>query len=56
MHEKPDVVKTHLRNLVIRPDMIGSVVGVYNGKSFVSVEIKVMQSLPILCFVLLVVL
>eukprot|EP00286_Rhodomonas_abbreviata_P024205 CAMPEP_0181307960 /NCGR_PEP_ID=MMETSP1101-20121128/11179_1 /TAXON_ID=46948 /ORGANISM="Rhodomonas abbreviata, Strain Caron Lab Isolate" /LENGTH=144 /DNA_ID=CAMNT_0023414253 /DNA_START=36 /DNA_END=470 /DNA_ORIENTATION=- len=40
MHEKPDVVKTHLRNLVIMPDMIGSVVGVYNGKSYVSVEIK----------------
>jgi small subunit ribosomal protein S15e len=42
MHEKPDVVKTHLRNMVIMPEMIGSVVGVYNGKSFVSVEIKVL--------------
>jgi ribosomal protein uS19 len=41
MHEKPDVVKTHLRNMVILPEMIGSVVGVYNGKTFTAVEIKV---------------
>jgi ribosomal protein S19 len=40
MHEKPDVVKTHLRNMIIMPEMIGSVVGVYNGRSYVSVEIK----------------
>lgn len=25
MHEKPDVVKTHLRNMIIMPEMIGSV-------------------------------
>ena len=41
MHEKPDVVKTHLRNMVIMPEMIGSMVGVYNGKTFTAVEIKV---------------
>ncbi len=41
MHETPDVVKTHLRNMVILPEMIGSVVGVYNGKTFTAVEIKV---------------
>ena len=35
------VVKTHLRNMVIIPEMIGSIVGVYNGKSFNQVEIKV---------------
>ena len=40
MHEKPAVVKTHLRNMIIMPEMIGSVVGVYNGKTYVSVEIK----------------
>lgn len=40
-HEKPDVVKTHLRNMIITPKMIGSMVGVYNGKVFNSVEIKV---------------
>ena len=38
--EKPAVVKTHLRNHVIVPEMIGSIVGVYNGKQFNSVEIK----------------
>lgn len=38
--EKPAVVKTHLRNTVILPEMIGSVVGVYNGKVFNVVEIK----------------
>merc|ERR1712138_286423 len=32
--EKPERIKTHL------PDMIGSVVGVYNGKVFNQVEIK----------------
>jgi small subunit ribosomal protein S15e len=38
--EKPDVVKTHLRDMIIVPEMIGSVVGVYNGKVFNQVEIK----------------
>lgn len=38
--EKPDMVKTHLRNMIIVPEMIGSVIGVYNGKTFTSVEIK----------------
>ena len=33
-NEKPDVVKTHLRNMVIVPEMTGSIVGVYNGKTF----------------------
>ena len=39
--EKPEVVKTHLRNMIILPEMIGSIVGVYNGKTFNQVEIKV---------------
>lgn len=39
-HEKPAAVKTHLRNMIIVPEMIGSVVGVYNGKTFNQVEIK----------------
>ena len=39
-HEKPDTVKTHLRNMIIVPEMIGSVCGVYNGKTFITVEIK----------------
>ena len=39
--EKPQIIKTHLRNMIIVPEMIGSIVGVYNGKSFTIVEIKV---------------
>lgn len=38
--EKPDEVKTHLRNMVILPEMVGSIVAVYNGKCFNQVEIK----------------
>lgn len=38
--EKPEVVKTHLRDMLILPEMVGSVVGVYNGKTFNQVEIK----------------
>ena len=32
--EKPSPVRTHLRNMIIVPEMIGSIVGVYNGKTF----------------------
>jgi small subunit ribosomal protein S15e len=39
-NEKPAVVKTHLRNMIVVPEMIGSVVGVYNGKVFNQVEVK----------------
>ncbi|KAG4303708.1 hypothetical protein PCANB_000085 [Pneumocystis canis] len=38
--EKPATVKTHLRNMIVVPEMIGSVVGIYNGKVFNQVEIK----------------
>merc|ERR1712121_110180 len=38
--EKPELVKTHCRNMVIEPEMTGSVIGVYNGKTFTTVEIK----------------
>jgi len=31
-NEKPPVVKTHLRDMIVVPEMIGSVVGIYNGK------------------------
>jgi len=34
------VVKTHLRNMIVVPEMTGSIVGVYNGKVFTQVEIK----------------
>ena len=39
--EKPACVKTHLRNMIIVPEMIGSVVGIHQGTTFNQVEIKV---------------
>ena len=39
--EKPDTVKTHLRDMIIVPETIGSQIGVYNGKVFNTIEIKV---------------
>merc|ERR1719253_936156 len=38
--EKPAVIKTLLRNMIIVPEMVASQVGVYNGQHFVQVEIK----------------
>jgi small subunit ribosomal protein S15e len=38
--EKPAIVKTHLRDMIIMPEMVGSIVGIYNGKTFNQVEIK----------------
>lgn len=34
VNEKPAIVKTHLRNMIVVPEMVGSIVGVYNGKTF----------------------
>lgn len=42
--ERPEPVRTHLRNMIVVPEMIGSVIAVYNGKTFNQVEIKVRQS------------
>ena len=42
--QKPQTVRTHLRTMVIVPEMVGSVCGVYNGKHYVTVEIKVCAS------------
>lgn len=33
-------MRTHLRNAVVLPEMVGNVVGIYNGKWFRDVEIK----------------
>lgn len=38
--EKPAVVKTHLRNAIILPEMVGSVIGVHNGKVWGIVDVK----------------
>jgi len=40
VQDKPAVVKTHLRNMIIVPEMIGAQIGVYNGKTFNLVEVK----------------
>lgn len=39
-NEKPSIVKTHLRNMIILPEMVGSIIGVYNGRVFNQVEVK----------------
>ncbi|MGE5187417.1 MAG: 30S ribosomal protein S19 [Betaproteobacteria bacterium] len=33
-------IKTHVRDLIILPEMVGAKVGIHNGKEFVAVEIK----------------
>lgn len=38
--EKWEVVKTHLRDMVILPEVVGSMVGVYNCKTFNQAKIK----------------
>eukprot|EP00008_Paramoeba_atlantica_P003262 CAMPEP_0201475028 /NCGR_PEP_ID=MMETSP0151_2-20130828/517_1 /ASSEMBLY_ACC=CAM_ASM_000257 /TAXON_ID=200890 /ORGANISM="Paramoeba atlantica, Strain 621/1 / CCAP 1560/9" /LENGTH=144 /DNA_ID=CAMNT_0047855021 /DNA_START=36 /DNA_END=470 /DNA_ORIENTATION=+ len=38
--ERPPAVKTHLRNMIVVPEMIGSIIGVYNGKDFNGIEVK----------------
>lgn len=39
--EKPAIVKTHLRNMIVVPEMVGSIIGVYNGKTFNQVFKKI---------------
>ena len=38
--EKPQVVKMHLGDMLILPEMLGSMVGVYKSVTFNQVEIK----------------
>lgn len=38
--EKSEVVKKHLWNMIVLPKVVGSVVAVYNAKTFNQVEIK----------------
>jgi small subunit ribosomal protein S19 len=35
-----DEIKTHLRDMVILPEMVGKLIRIHNGKEFVAVEIK----------------
>ena len=38
--KKKDTVRTHCRDMVVLPEMVGKVIFVHNGKDFVRVEIK----------------
>ena len=38
--EKPAPVKTHLRDVIILPEMVGCILAIHNGKVFNQVEIK----------------
>jgi small subunit ribosomal protein S15e len=38
--EKPPAIRTHMRDMIVMPEMVGSVVGIYNGKQFNNCEIK----------------
>jgi small subunit ribosomal protein S19 len=37
---KQETVKTHCRDLPVLPEMVGLIIGVYNGKEYIPVEIK----------------
>jgi len=37
--KKPPVLRTHLRDFIVLPEMVGLTIHVYNGKEFVPVEI-----------------
>lgn len=32
--QKPEVVKTHLRDMLVLPEMVGSVVGIHSGRAY----------------------
>ena len=38
--EKPKAIKTHLRDAIIMPEMVGSIAAVYSGKYWNEVEIR----------------
>ncbi|OYT43131.1 MAG: 30S ribosomal protein S19 [Candidatus Aenigmarchaeota archaeon ex4484_56] len=38
--DKNSFIKTHCRDIIILPEMVGYKIGIYNGKEFVPVEIK----------------
>jgi len=37
---KDTAIKTHVRDLIVLPEMVGAKISVHNGKEFVAVEIK----------------
>jgi small subunit ribosomal protein S15e len=37
---RPPVVRTHLRAMVILPEFVDNVIGIYNGKEFTEIQVK----------------
>jgi small subunit ribosomal protein S19 len=37
---RPQIIKTHCRDMIVLPEMVGLTFGIHNGKDFVEVEIK----------------
>ena len=37
--KKPPIIKTHVRDMIILPEMVGLTIAVYNGKEFIPVRI-----------------
>lgn len=40
MNSDKDSIRTHLRDAIVLPDMVGKKIGIHNGKSFEYVDIK----------------
>ena len=38
--DKPKVIKTHFRDCIVTPKMVGGHIGIYNGKEYKEVEVK----------------
>jgi small subunit ribosomal protein S15e len=47
--EKPATIKTHLRDMIIMPEMVGSVIGIYNGKQFNQVRLSYFGRAMLVC-------
>jgi small subunit ribosomal protein S19 len=37
---RPPIIKTHCRDMIVLPEMVGMTFGIYNGKQFVDVQIQ----------------
>ncbi|MGZ4857556.1 MAG: 30S ribosomal protein S19 [Methanobacteriaceae archaeon] len=37
---RPQIIKTHCRDMIVLPEMVGMTFGVYNGKQFIEVQIQ----------------
>ena len=37
---KPQIIRTHCRDMIVLPEMVGMTFGIYNGKEFIEVNIQ----------------